>query len=101
MEGNPDVQDLRGIIPNSFSHIFETISLETGKKVRIFLSNFNLYQFLVHASYLEIYNENVRDLLGDDPTLHLNLREDPDRGVYVDKLTKISVTNADQVYIFN
>ena len=81
MEGRSE-PELRGIIPNSFSHIFETISLEKTKK------------FLVHASYLEIYNENIRDLLGDDPHASLNLREDPDRGVYVDKLTKISVKDA-------
>jgi len=40
-------------------------------------------QFLVHASYLEIYNEDVRDLLGKDVKQKLDLKEHPDRGVYV------------------
>lgn len=86
MVGPPD-PDMKGIIPNSFSHIFESIALisESTKK------------FLVHASYLEIYNENIRDLLSEDPSAHLNLREDPERGVYVDKLCKVSVKNADQM----
>jgi centromeric protein E len=40
--------------------------------------------FLVRASFLEIYNEEVRDLLADDPhTRTLAVREDPRRGVFV------------------
>jgi centromeric protein E len=37
--------------------------------------------FTVRASFLEIYNEEVRDLLGDSRTLQI--REDPRRGVFV------------------
>jgi hypothetical protein len=37
-----------------FKHIFEAVATDTNKK------------FLIRASYLEIYNENVRDLLGKD-----------------------------------
>ena len=40
-------------------------------------------RFLVHASYLEIYNEEVRDLLGKDIKRKLDLKEHPDKGVYV------------------
>jgi kinesin family protein 3/17 len=60
MMGYPEVQDLRGIIPNSFNHIFGFIdSNTTGTK------------FLVRCSYLEIYNEEIHDLLVD------NGRKDP------------------------
>ena len=47
MEGIADPPELRGIIPSSFKHIFERIAgnVKPGK------------QFLVRASYLEIYNE--------------------------------------------
>jgi centromeric protein E len=38
--------------------------------------------FLVRASFLEIYNEEVRDLLSPD-TKTLQIREDPRRGVFV------------------
>jgi kinesin family member 3B len=48
MEGRPDPPELRGIIPNSFSHIFD------------FVSNAEHVQFLVRVSYLEIYNEEIR-----------------------------------------
>eukprot|EP00977_Amphora_coffeiformis_P003806 scaffold765_cov160-Amphora_coffeaeformis.AAC.7 len=38
--------------------------------------------FLVRASFLEIYNEEVRDLLSSDQKV-LQIREDPRRGVFV------------------
>lgn len=40
--------------------------------------------FLVRSSFLEIYNEDVRDLLGgDNKNKTLQIREDPHRGVFV------------------
>lgn len=36
----------------------------------------------MRASYLEIYNEDVRDLLASNPRAALELREDADGGVY-------------------
>ncbi|XP_042246596.1 kinesin-like protein KIF3C isoform X2 [Thunnus albacares] len=68
----------RGVIPNAFDHIFTHISRSQSDK-----------QYLVRASYLEIYREEVRDLL--DPNhgnaRALELRESPDTGVYVQDLT--------------
>ncbi|CAK6977288.1 kinesin-like protein KIF3C [Scomber scombrus] len=68
----------RGVIPNAFDHIFTHISRSQSDK-----------QYLVRASYLEIYREEVRDLL--DPNhgnaRALELRENPDTGVYVQDLT--------------
>uniref|UniRef100_A0A4W6DKY5 Kinesin-like protein n=1 Tax=Lates calcarifer TaxID=8187 RepID=A0A4W6DKY5_LATCA len=68
----------RGVIPNAFDHIFTHISRSQSDK-----------QYLVRASYLEIYREEVRDLL--DPNhgtaRALELRESPDTGVYVRDLT--------------
>jgi len=55
----------------AFDHIFETIQVSVGIK------------YLVHASYLEIYNEEIRDLLGKDAKHKLDLKEHPDKGVYV------------------
>ena len=37
----------------------------------------------MRASYLEIYNEEIRDLLGKDPKNKLDLKENIDSGVYV------------------
>nr|XP_046229318.1 kinesin-like protein KIF3C [Scatophagus argus] len=68
----------RGVIPNAFDHIFTHISRSQSDK-----------QYLVRASYLEIYLEEIRDLL--DPkhgnTRSLELRESPESGVYVRDLT--------------
>jgi centromeric protein E len=43
--------------------------------------------FLIRASFVEIYNENVRDLLGDYAVLPV--REDPHRGVFVSSVEEI------------
>lgn len=40
-------------------------------------------KYLVHASYLEIYNEEIRDLLSSDIKQKLELKERPDGGVFV------------------
>jgi len=71
MQGVPDSVQHKGIIPRAFEHIFEAI--ETSDNVK----------YLVHASYLEIYNEEIRDLLGKDVKKRLELKEHPERGVYV------------------
>ncbi len=42
------------------------------------------YIFLwVRASYLEIYNEEIRDLLGKDPKNKCELKEHVENGIYV------------------
>lgn len=49
-------------------------------------------KFLLHASYCEIYNEEIRDLLGKDAKQKLDLKEHPEKGVYVNgKNTTVDV----------
>ncbi len=48
-------------------------------------------------SYLELYNEEVRDLLSKNVTNKLELRERPDVGVYVKDLSSFVVKNADEM----
>jgi kinesin family protein 3/17 len=52
---------------------------------------------LVRASYLEIYNEEVRDLLSKNPKNRLELHEKPDSGVYVKDLSYFAVKNVDEI----
>lgn len=86
MEGVRSVSELKGIIPNSFAHIFGHIAkAEEDKK------------FLVRVSYLEIYNEEVRDLLRQDQSVRLEVKERPDVGVYVKDLLTHVVHNADEM----
>ncbi|XP_038596514.1 kinesin-like protein KIF3A isoform X2 [Tachyglossus aculeatus] len=86
MEGVRAVPELRGIIPNSFAHIFGHIAKAEGDT-----------RFLVRVSYLEIYNEEVRDLLGKDQTQRLEVKERPDVGVYIKDLSAYVVNNADDM----
>lgn len=48
----------------------------------------------VKISYLEIYNEQVRDLLQAKPA-HLMIVDDPEKGVWVPDLKEISVEQAE------
>uniref|UniRef100_A0AAQ6A174 Kinesin-like protein n=1 Tax=Amphiprion ocellaris TaxID=80972 RepID=A0AAQ6A174_AMPOC len=86
MEGMRAVPELRGIIPNSFAHIFGHIAKAEGDT-----------RFLVRVSYLEIYNEEVRDLLGKDQMQRLEVKERPDVGVYIKDLSGYVVNNADDM----
>uniref|UniRef100_A0A3B3ZXJ5 Kinesin-like protein n=1 Tax=Periophthalmus magnuspinnatus TaxID=409849 RepID=A0A3B3ZXJ5_9GOBI len=97
MEGerSPDGQftweedPLAGIIPRTLHQIFEKLS-ENGT------------EFSVKVSLLEIYNEELFDLLspGDDVNERLQLFDDPrnKRGVVVKGLEEITVHNKDEVY---
>ncbi len=85
MQGLPTPEALRGVIPRSFDHVFEAIRITTG------------VQFLVRCSYLEIYNEEIRDLLGKNPSDRLELKEDPGKGVFVKGLTEIVVEDENTI----
>ena len=62
MQGLKDDPELRGVIPNSFAHIFSHISRSQEQ------------QYLVRASYLEIYQEEIRDLLAKDQSKRFELK---------------------------
>jgi len=49
-------QDQIGIVPRAFKQIFSEIENESSD-----------CKYLLRASYLEIYNEEIRDLLSKDP----------------------------------
>ena len=81
MEGENDPPELRGIIPRAFAQVFEQIASRGDEAT----------EFLVRASYLEIYNEDVRDLLSKQAHSRLDLKETPESGVYVKDLTSYVV----------
>ncbi|XP_039487512.1 kinesin-like protein KIF3A [Drosophila santomea] len=86
MSGNPDSPQTKGIIPNAFAHIFGHIAKAKENQ-----------KFLVRVSYMEIYNEEVRDLLGKDVGKSLEVKERPDIGVFVKDLSGYVVHNADDL----
>lgn len=65
-----------GIVHMAANDIFDYIS-DTPERV-----------FLVRASFIEIYNEEVRDLLGTSHNA-LQIREDPRRGVFVNSVEEV------------
>lgn len=80
-------ENLKGVIPNSFSHIFQ------------FVKSTKDIEFLIRCSYLELYNEEIRDLLGNPKSnLKCELKEDPNKGVYVKNLTDVVVESPDDLY---
>ncbi|KAM9343069.1 kinesin-like protein KIF3B [Pholidichthys leucotaenia] len=85
MEGVRNDPERRGVIPNSFEHIFTHISRSQNQ------------QYLVRASYLEIYQEEIRDLLSKDQSRRLELRERPDTGVYVKDLSSFVTKSVHEI----
>ncbi|XP_048860298.1 kinesin-like protein KIF3B isoform X2 [Brienomyrus brachyistius] len=85
MEGVRNDPERRGVIPNSFEHIFTHISRSQNQ------------QYLVRASYLEIYQEEIRDLLSKDQTRRLELKERPDTGVYVKDLSSFVTKSVKEI----
>merc|ERR1740123_564940 len=82
MVGPEDDEKLCGAIPRTFEHIFKNINMTPTKK------------FLVRGSYLEIYNEEIRDLLSKTPKAKLELKDHPDGGVFVKDLSTLIVKGA-------
>ncbi|CAN4086674.1 unnamed protein product [Withania somnifera] len=50
-------------------------------------------EFRIRISGLEIYNENVRDLLNSESGRNLKLLDDPEKGIVVEKLVEETATN--------
>ncbi|XP_077777150.1 kinesin-like protein KIF17 isoform X4 [Podarcis muralis] len=84
MQGILDPSSQKGIIPRAFEHLFESVQCAENSK------------FLVRASYLEIYNEDIRDLLGPNTKQKLELKEHPEKGVYVKGLSLHTVHSISQ-----
>jgi hypothetical protein len=68
-----NTDEKRGIIPRSIEEIFNYIESYSNNNAK----------FMVRASYLQIYNEAVSDLLKAE-RVNLNIREDKKKGVFVE-----------------
>lgn len=86
MSGDPKSDHEKGIMPRSFEDIFKKIEADSEQT-----------QFLIRASYLEIYNEEIRDLLSKNPKNRLDLHEKADSGVYVRDLSYFAVKSVDEI----
>ncbi|KAJ1957291.1 hypothetical protein EC988_000905 [Linderina pennispora] len=86
MGADIDNDDLKGIIPRIVEGIFAKI-IESPPTV----------EYMVKASYMEIYMERIRDLLRPEDT-NLPVHEDKTNGVYVKGLMEVFVSSIDEVY---
>ncbi len=76
-------EDDVGLIPTAVSAMFDRVSRSSR-------------QFLVRVSYVELYNEVVKDLLGEGK-VGLEVRNHPKTGWFVEGATEVVVGSADAV----
>ena len=83
-----DIEDEneRGVIPRLVSGLFDKISQQPED-----------LEFSMKVSFVEIYNEKIRDLL-DPKKNNLKIHENKNLGVYVKDMTESYVGTEDEVY---
>ncbi|XP_042517513.1 kinesin-like protein KIN-12E [Macadamia integrifolia] len=79
-----------GMTPRVYESLFSRIQKEKESRREEKL------RFTCKCSFLEIYNEQILDLL-DPSSVNLQIREDAKRGVYVENLKEVEVTSARDV----
>src|SRR5687768_167022 len=77
----------KGIIPFTCCELFNRINNNQDSEVT--------YQ--VQVSYIEIYNERVRDLLNPKNKGNLKVREHPALGPYIEDLSKLIVNSFNDI----
>ncbi|KAM9341282.1 kinesin-like protein KIF15 [Symphorus nematophorus] len=82
--------DLRGLIPRSFEYLFFLINREVEKPGQS-------KSFLCKCSFIEIYNEQIYDLL-DTASASLFLRENIKKGLFVEGAVEKFVSSAAEAY---
>lgn len=79
----------KGIIPLTCLELFQRVEGKSAADPAL--------SFTVEVSYIEIYNEKVRDLLNPKNTGNLRVREHPSLGPYVEDLSKLAVGSYDEM----
>lgn len=80
-------EETQGIIPRTISEIFEFINAEENKEIR----------FELKFSMLEIYQEQLYDLLNPDSRSHdLKIKEHTKKGIYVENLSEVYISSQEE-----
>jgi len=79
-------EDKEGIMVLTLKELFDKISFYSSER-----------EYKVKLWYLEIYNENIRDLLASNNEEYLDLREDPTKGVSVANINELTVTSCKDI----
>ncbi|CAC5378934.1 KIF3B [Mytilus coruscus] len=89
LQGITDESDNRGLMNRTFEHIFNYISHAENE------------HYIVHASYLDIYMEEITDLLSKDFKKKCDIKENPETGVYVkDQLSFVTKNVTEMEHAF-
>jgi hypothetical protein len=75
-----DSKKIKGI---TFLTLNELFSLLEEEKAKTEQNKLYKYDYSIKISYLEVYNEKVRDLLRNDEISNLTILEDPELGVVI------------------
>lgn len=78
-----------GIIPRVASHLFDNVQMQEAEDTNS--------TYRVRIQFLEIYGEEIRDLLEPSNTGKVTIRETPSGGVYVSGAREELVTSADEM----
>jgi hypothetical protein len=82
-------EETKGIIPRSISDIFAFINSESSQEIK----------FEIKFSILEIYKENIYDLLNPETKFtDLKIKEHPTKGIYVTNLLEEYISTEQDVY---
>ena len=92
-ESPAEVERRRGIIPRTVETIFEEIA---SRKELEAASPRRETRFSVECSFMQLYNEQVEDLL-TSKRKPLNIRENPQEGVFVEGLRKVPVSSSESL----
>ena len=77
-----------GIMIRAISDLFKMINQDKEKEKK----------FVIKISYVEIYNEIIKDLLADNKNTQLEIRTDPQKGVILQGASFKKVTNEADAY---
>lgn len=95
MEGDISNPTHYGITPRAFSHIFDVIATKQAELAG------SGSQFLVSCQFVEIYQEDIMDLLSQDASRgsrpHLSLKETAEGSVFVAGAAKHVVKSAKEM----
>jgi len=91
--GSPEAQ---GIVPRAVRQLFDFIEVEHLCGLPQEVGENSGSEFTLYCSFLEVYREQMRDLLNPMNT-NLRIKELPQRGLFVDGLTQLYVTCASEV----
>ena len=78
-------EDQEGIMVLTLKELFDKISFYSSDR-----------DYKVKLWYIEIYNENIRDLLSNSDE-YLDLREDPVKGVSISNINELNVTSCKDI----